>query len=252
MTARMNAGPRRLRHRLPQSFARESALLSNTRNPRQTPKASFPAPGRPPIGLCPGGEMRPAPRPGEGIPPLAVSMTGPGLRPWRLWPGDRRPHRGPADSGRLLRRGGAPGPRAGAAAGSTRRTSASATSTSRPVTGRPGRNWPIARTGASSIRWCAAIHRRRPPARNGHLRVCPGASPRWVCQGSHHALALLSSSAVHPHGRPAALLGAVWRACGARQGHRDGPGIARSDERSRIPAAASPASPGSGRCTWIW
>ena len=47
--------------------------------------------------------------------------------------------------------------------------------------------------------------------------------PRAGSAGYHHALALPSSPTVHPHGRPAALIGAVWRACGARQGHGDGP-----------------------------
>ena len=41
MTARMNAGAGRLRHCLPRSLARESALISNTRNPRQIPGTSF-------------------------------------------------------------------------------------------------------------------------------------------------------------------------------------------------------------------
>jgi hypothetical protein len=62
------------------------------------------------------------------------------------------------------------------------------------------------------------------------------------------ATIMRSPCSVHPlftpHGRPAALLMAVWRACGARHGHRDGPGITRSDEQSKFPPPAS----GCGKC----
>ncbi len=46
---------------------------------------------------------------------------------------------------------------------------------------------------------------------------------------------LLSSHTVHPHDKIRIPMGAVWRACGARQRHCDGPGIMRCDERFKFP-----------------